>query len=145
MAAGDILNLNTPMGERAIRWLYAIALIVIVIGALMGLARGIMIITHTPGQRPAATATADAPPTATPQATAPQTTQPQQGMMGRRDRFEDWRRFHHRRFGMMRGQPPMVRGLFVIIATLVRTLIVWLVIRALAEMGLAVLRMPRRN
>ena len=53
MAARDILTLNTPMAERIIRLLYTIALVLIAIGTLFGIGRGVMILTHTPMQRPA--------------------------------------------------------------------------------------------
>ena len=45
MATRDILTLKTPMAEGIIRLLYTIALILIAIGVLMGLARGVMIMT----------------------------------------------------------------------------------------------------
>lgn len=38
MAARDILTLNTPMAERIIRLLYTIALVLIAIGTLFGIA-----------------------------------------------------------------------------------------------------------
>ena len=55
MAARDILTLRTPMAEGIIRLLYTIALILITLGVLFGVARGVMIMTHAPMQRPAIT------------------------------------------------------------------------------------------
>ena len=51
MAARDILTLKTPMAEGIIRLLYTIALILIALGVLFGLARGVMIMTHAPYSR----------------------------------------------------------------------------------------------
>ena len=58
------------------------------------------------------------------------------------------RRF--RRPGMMRapfgfGRNPMAAGLFAIFFALLRGAIVLMVVRVLAEIGLAVLSMPRRQ
>ena len=157
MAARDILTLNTPMAERIIRLLYTIALVLIAIGTLFGIGRGVMILTHAPMQRPAITSGANPSGNAvTPQAgtAAPQADNSQQANnqqeMGRRefrDRMRgDYRGWYGRRhygpFGMMPRSPMF--GWVVIIGALLRGLIGLLVLRVLAEIGLAILGMPKR-
>lgn len=158
MAARDILTLNTPMAERIIRLLYTIALVLIAIGTLFGIGRGVMILTHTPMQRPAITSSANPSGNnaVTPQSgtAAPQTDNQQQAnnqQMGRRDFRNRWRgdhrgwygRRHFGPFGMMPRSPMF--GLVVIIGALLRGLIGLLIVRVLAEIGLAILGMPKRS
>ena len=142
MATRDILNLRTPMAEGIIRLLYTIALILIAIGVLMGLARGVMIMTHAPMQRPAITAPAT-PQTseATPQ--APQT-DAQNMRPWQRGEYRGWHHGYHHRYGMM-GRSPAIFGLFMIVRALLGGFIALMIVRVLAEMGLAVLTMPRRT
>jgi hypothetical protein len=148
MAARDILTLKTPMAEGIIRLLYTIALIFITLGVVMGLARGAMIMTHAPMQRPAITASATPPSGAaiTPQAPQndAQNTRPEFGP-GMRGDFRGWHRFGHHRYGMMMGRSPALFGLFMIVRTLLGGFIALMMVRILAEMGLAVLAMPRRS
>lgn len=160
MAARDILTLKTPMAEGIIRLLYTIALILITIGVIMGLARGIRIMTHTPMMaRPAITSTATPP--AADAAAAPQAPQtdaqnarpePRFGDDGR-GRFDRGRfgMMGHRHFGMMgpgrygmMGGSPAIFGLMVMLGSLLRGLIALLLVRVLAEIGLSILGMPRR-
>ncbi len=150
MAARDILTLNTPMADRIIRLLYTIALILIAIGTLMGIGRGVMIMTHMPMQRPAIAGAANPsggmmapqPDTAAPQADA-QNARPD-FRDGSRGDFRGWHRFgHHRPFGMMHRSP--LFGLVVIVGALLRGLIGLLLLRVLAEIGLAILAMPKRS
>ena len=142
MAASDILTLKTSMAERLIRLLYTIALILIAIGVLMGLGRGVMILTHAPMHRPAMTTSATPPSAAvTPQ--TPQTDAQNARPDMHRGDFRGWHRFHHRRFGMM-GRSPAMFGIFMIVGALLRGLIALLLVRVLAEIGLAVLAIPRR-
>lgn len=141
MATRDILTLKTPMGEGIIRLLYTIALILIAIGVLMGLARGVMIMTHAPMQRPAITAPA------TPQSgttTTPQTSQNDAQTMRpwQRGEYRGWHRHHHR-YGMM-GRSPALFGIFMIVRALLGGFIALMVVRVLAELGLSILAMPRR-
>jgi hypothetical protein len=147
MAARDILTLKTPMAEGIIRLLYTIALILITIGVLFGLARGVMIMTHAPMQRPAiTTSAAPAAGAATPQApqTDAQNARPE-FRPGMRGDFRGWGRFgHHHRYGMMMGRSPMAFGLFMIVGSLLRGLIALLLVRVLAEIGLAILAAPKR-
>jgi hypothetical protein len=158
MAARDIVTLRTPMAEGIIRLLYTIALILIALGVLFGIARGVMIMTHAPMHRPAITSSATPPSGAmaqqqqnnpAAQAQPDQNARPdfRDGM--HRD-FRGWRGFHHRRFGMtgpgrMMGRSPALFGVFVIVGALLRGLIALLIVRVFAEMGLAVLAMPRRT
>jgi hypothetical protein len=148
MAARDILTLNTPMAERIIRLLYTIALVLIAIGTLFGIGRGVMILTHTPMQRPAITSSANPSDTAaTPQSgtAAPQTDQATRRDFRDRMRgdYRGWNRHgHHRPFGMMHRSPMF--GLLVILGALLRGFIGLLIVRVLAELGLAILAMPKR-
>jgi hypothetical protein len=151
MAARDILTLKTPMAEGIIRLLYTIALVLIAIGTLFGIARGVMILTHTPMQRPAITSSANPSGNAvTPQpgTAAPQTdaqTPRRDFRDGMRGDYRGWNRHgHHRGYGMMMGRSPMF-GLVVIIGALLRGLIGLLILRVLAEVGLAILAMPKRS
>jgi hypothetical protein len=154
MAASDILSLKTSMAEGIIRLLYTIALILIGLGVLFGIGRGVMILTHTPMHRPAITSSATPPSGAmaqqqqqsnpAPQAQPDQNARPdfRDGM--HRD-FRGWQRFHyHRPWGMMMGHSPMF-GLLVIVGALLRGLIALLIVRVLAEIGLAVLALPKRT
>ena len=150
MAARDILTLNTPLAERIIRLLYTIALVLIAIGTLFGIARGVMILTHTPMQRPAITSGANpSGNAATPQSgtAAPQTdaqTPRRDFRDGMRGDYRGWNRHgHHRPWGMMHRSPWF--GLVVIIGALLRGLIGLLILRVLAEVGLAILAMPKRS
>lgn len=147
MAARDILTLKTPMAEGIIRLLYTIALILITLGVLFGVARGVMIMTHAPMQRPAITA----PATPDSSAVTPQTPQTDaqnarpEFRPGMRGDFRGWHRFGHHRYGMMMGRSPMGFGLMMIVGSLLRGLIALLLIRVLAEIGLAFLGMPKRT
>jgi hypothetical protein len=148
MAARDILTLKTPMAEGIIRLLYTIALIFIALGVVMGLARGAMIMTHAPMQRPAMMAPA-APQSGT--ATAPQAPQTDAQNAqpdfrpGMRGDFRGWHRFGHHRYGMMMGRSPALFGLFMIVRALLGGFIALMMVRILAELGLAVLAMPKRS
>jgi hypothetical protein len=148
MAARDILTLKTPMADGIIRLLYTVALILITIGVLFGLARGVMIMTHAPMQRPAMTAPATPGSSAVTPTPAPQTDAQNarpEFRPGMRGDFRGWHRFgHHRRFGMMMGRSPMAFGLFMIVGSLLRGLIALLLVRVLAEIGLAILAAPKR-
>lgn len=138
MAATDYLNLRTSQGEQAIRWLYTLAVILIALGLLFGLGRGIFLATRAPMTNPPApTANTNVPNTATPQA-------PQQGARAVRPAGPRFGRRFDRRFFMMRRHP-LRSGIFIIIRTLVGSFIALMVVRILAEMGLAILNMPRRT
>lgn len=151
MAARDILSLRTSMAEGIIRLLYTIALILIGLGVIFGIARGVMILTHTPMQRPAVTSSA-APTSGdtaaqqqsnpAPQAQPDQNARPD--FRGMRGDYRGWHRWGHHRgpFGMMPRSPWF--GLVVIVGALLRGLIALLIVRVLAEIGLAVLALPKR-
>ncbi len=152
MAASDILSLKTSMADGIIRLLYTLALILIGLSVLFGIGRGVMILTHAPMHRPAITSSATPPPGAmaqqpqsnpAPQAHADQNTRPDFRGGMHRD-FRGWQRFdHHRPWGMMMGHSPLF-GLLMIVGALLRGLIVLLIVRVLAEIGLAVLALPKR-
>lgn len=107
-----------------------------------------MIMTHTPMRRPAITSSANPSGNAmTPQSG---TAAPQADNQIERREFRDrWRgdhrgwygRRHYGSFGMMPRSPMF--GLVVIIGALLRGLIGLLIVRVLAEMGLAILGMPQ--
>ena len=143
MAATDILSLNTSMGERAIRLLYALALLLITLGVVFGIWRGAMITSRAPMTNPPAAAANATPPAGNNmmQQTPQQGPQAMRPMMGPRSGF--YRRGFDRRFMMMRRHP-MRAGIFMILGSLLRGFIALMVVRILAEMGLAVLAMPRR-
>ena len=141
MAATDILSLNTSMGERAIRWLYALALILITLGVLFGLWRGAMLVSRPPMTNPPAAAANATPPANATTAPAPQQGAQAPRRMGPRGFY---RSREARRFFMMRRHP-MRAGIFMIIGSLLRGFIALMVVRILAEMGLAVLAMPRKT
>ncbi len=150
MAARDILTLNNSMAPRLIRCLYIAALILITVVVVLGVLRGVRMISRPP-----------LPPAAVTSSAAPDAATTPQGMMGRRmgpgmmgpgmmgpgmnRGMMMNRRFGRgpRMFGM--GRNPMLAGLFVILSALLRGVIALMVVRILAEMGLAVLAMPRRT
>jgi len=136
MAAGNIFALNNSLASRMIRCLYIVALVLIAIMVVLGVVRGVRIMSFTPRPMMAA---ADAPPSAQ----AHQQAAPQAGMLDRRMMMQ--RRF--RRPGMMRAPFGFgrVAGAFTIFLTLLRGAIMLMVVRILAEIGLAVLSMPRRR
>jgi hypothetical protein len=156
MAARDILNLDNSLAARLIRCLYIVALILITVMVVLGLVRGARVMSRPPIPRPAmanAAAPAAAPSTA-PDVTAPRPPGP--GTMGMM-RPGDRRMMMARRFGRPGcrgprpmapfglGRNPMLGGLWIILGTLLRGAIVLMVVRILAELGLAVLAMPRRS
>jgi hypothetical protein len=147
MAARDILNLNNSIAPRLIRCLYIAALILITVMVLLGVMRGLRIMNRP--ALPPVTMTNSTPAPAAPDTT---TLPPQPDMMGQRfadrgmmmDRRFDRRDFGGRRFGMF-GRNPLLGGLFVIFGALLRGAIILMIVRILAELGLAVLAMPRRS
>lgn len=149
----DILNLNNSLAPRLIRCLYTVALVLITVMVLLGLLRGIRIMTQphalqagivVGSQNPAPTAgTNDAAPAPPPSAAQIQRRMDDRRMM-MRERYREFR--GRRRFGMFGlGRNPLLGGLFVIFGALLRGAIVLMIVRILAEVGLAVLAMPRRG
>ena len=160
MAARDILNLDNALAPRLIRCLYTAALILITVMVVLGVVRGVRIMSRPP-LPPAAMATG-APAAAAPDAAAP----PQPGMMdpgmmsrrmgpgmmapGMNRRMMMDRRFGRRPMGPMGFGPlpmrnPIAAGAIVIFGTLLRGAIILMIVRILAELGIAVLAMPRRT
>jgi hypothetical protein len=150
MAARDILNLDNALAPRLIRCLYIVALVLITVMVVLGLVRGVRTMSRPPLPPPAMMGGA-APNAPAPDATASQPPQP--GMMGPGQR----RMMMDRRFGRPgfrgprpmapfgMGRNPVLAGVWIILGTLLRGAIGLMVVRILAEMGLAVLAMPRRS
>jgi hypothetical protein len=143
MAWSNILNLDTPIAHRLIRCLYTVALVVIAIVTVMGVARGVILMTRpAPISAAASAAPTAAPPAAATGQPAPPTALPA-GPRGRPF-------FRPRRLGgplmspIFRGAPPALVGLVQIVLVLLRALVMLLVVRILAEMGLSVLAMGGR-
>ena len=154
MPARDILTLNKPMAPRLIRSLYCIALVVILIGVLFGIARGIRTMEHQrPLQLPAASqssSTADATSGASPNSwRAGQHHGPgDRGFRGPGGRGPGgWNHggYRHRGFMMMRHLSPPVRGGLHILFALFRGLVLVLIVRVLAEMGTTILAMKPKE
>ena len=141
MAATDILSLKTSMAERAIRWLYALALILIALGVIFGVWRGAMLASRAPMTNPPAMAANTNAPANAMTAQAPQPSAQAMRPMGPRGFYRG--RGEHRFFMMRRH--PMQAGIFMIIRALVRGFIALMIVRILAELGLAILAMPRRT
>jgi len=146
MAARDILNLDNALAPRLIRCLYTAALILITVMVVLGVVRGVRIMSLPP-LLPAVMANS-APAPAAPDAAAP----PQSGMMdpGMNRRMMMDRRFGRRPMGPMGFGPlpmrnPMLAGIIVIFGTLLRGAIILMIVRILAEIGLAILAMQRRT
>jgi hypothetical protein len=144
MATRDILNLDNSLAPRLIRCLYIVALVLITVMVLLGVMRGVRTMSR-PAMPPAAMADSAAPNAAVPVPPPPGMTQRfgDRRMMG--ERFGR-RAFGGRRMGLFgMGRNPLLAGLFVILGALLRGAIVLMIVRILAEIGLAVLAMPRRN
>jgi hypothetical protein len=159
MAARDMLNLNNALAPRLIRCLYIVALVLITVGVILGLVRGIRVMSSPPFPRPAmannAAPAQTAAPATTPDAAPAPEPRPGMGMMGPGQRRMMMNRrggpmMMNRRFGRPIGpfgigRNPVLGGLWIIFGALLRGAIVLMVVRILAELGLAVLAMPRRS
>ena len=139
MAARDIVTLEKSFAPCLLRILYPLGLAIILVGMLLGIAQGVRVITRPPiapvtqtGAQPGAMDQMRPPPGA---------------MMGRgmmEPRMMAPAMMERRR--MMRGMRaanPVMAGTFIIARTLVGGLVLMMVIRILAEMALAVLRLPK--
>ena len=135
MAARDILNLDNSIAPRLIRCLYIVMLIVIAVFVVLGVMRGVRIMTFTPRPAPVM---AGAPP----EAGAMQPAPPPNAMRPRPGNRDG--RMGPRRYPRMFGNPAL-DGMFLILWSLLRGAIAVMIVRILAEMGLAVLAMPRRS
>jgi len=127
MAVRDILDLDKPLAPLLVRYLYVIALALILLCTAIGVVRGAMMMTAPP--RAPITATAEG-------MTAPQT------MNGPRD-FRERRNYRQGR-GWMRDMAPPVRGGIRIVMALLCGLIALMLVRVLAELARAILALPRR-
>jgi hypothetical protein len=131
MATRDILTLDTVLAPRLIRILYGLALILIALCVIFGLARGIMTMTRTSMvPRPGMMSSMSSQALPSPGARMPGAMSGM-NMMG-----------HHGRMGMHRR--PLLRGTIAIVYTLVLGAIALMVVRILAELGLTILAMPKR-
>jgi hypothetical protein len=131
MAVSDIFTLKNSIAPRLIRCLYFVALIVTTVFVLLSVMRGVRIMTFTP---------------------PPGMSAPMQGMMQSAPqgnmmmgpRMANRGQMMPRRYPRMFGNPPL-DGLFLIFWSLLRGAIAVMIVRILAEIGLAVLAMPRRQ
>lgn len=143
MAVRDIVTLDTDIAPKLLRILYPLALILISLMLLVGVAQGIRTITSPP--RPPMMAGTTTPP-ATPQSgmlqPPPMPGIMGRGMMGPRDTYG--RRLFRRTPGL-RAANPVLAGTFLIVRAMVMAAILIMVVRILAEMALAVLALPKRN
>jgi hypothetical protein len=146
MAARDIVTLENSFAPCLLRVLYPLALAIILVGMLLGIAQGVRIITRPPMTPPAAAQSGAQP--GTPPGAMGQMQPPPGAMMGPRGmmgRGMMGPAMMERRRMMrgMRAANPAMAGSFVIIRTLVAGAILMMVVRILAEMALAVLRLPK--
>lgn len=135
MAATDFLSFKTSIAERAIHYLYALALVLIALDVVFGVWKGAMIAGRPPMTNPPVATKADvhivAPPMQDAEAEVPQIN-------------PMWSHgFHHHQFGrhyfMMRHHPVRA-GVFKIIRTLVEGFAALLTVRILAELTLLALQ-----
>lgn len=136
----SFFRLDRPIAPQLIQILYGIALAVIALILVAGIVRGVWLMTSPPlpGNAPPMAATAPGPAAAGPSQQRPQ-------LMPRRvfhrgpmmDRFG-------RGPGFARRLPPVAQGGFLILLAVIRALVAWLVVRILAEMGLAILSLRSR-
>ncbi len=168
MTVSEIFTLNNSIAPKLVRILYVIALVLIAIGVVAGVARGIRTLSDRPRitvvapppaapppQEQAAAPEATTPPSAdaaAPPAAAPAQPAPQaQALPPRAQRMERTRLMRGDRFGpgpraynRVGRDASVLRGTFQIVRALVAGLIAVLVIRILAEMALAVLAMGEK-
>lgn len=145
MATSDIFNLDKLIAPRLIRVLYVVALVLIVLGMIAGIGRGIAIIATGPTPRLAAAApTANQPAGAAGSgaAVAPPVRPGRFAPPG--PRFGRWG-YRGRRAFFMRQRAPVLFGALTIIRVLVLGVIAVMVVRILAEIANAILRMPQRE
>ncbi len=151
MATSDIFNLDKSIAPRLIRILYVLALILIALGVIFGVGRGIAIMAAHPGPR--AVAAAPAADRAAPAPNNAQTAAPaaQAGRVANRPSRFARRGFRGRRGIRGRGayamarRAPVLFGTLMIVRALVMGAIALMVVRILAELANAILRMPQRE
>ena len=155
MSAGNILNMNQPMGAKLIRILYCIGLVLIALGTLAGVVGGVrtMMRPMPPMTAPAAATAPMAQPTTPPPPQAANPNRPNmgpgmgrrgfggRGMRGPRMGPPGFRGPGFRRGPFMMGMrlPPPALGALRIFLVLLRGLIAIMIIRVLAEIGTAIL------
>lgn len=151
----SFFNLETSIAPRLIRILYVVVVVLIAIGVILGMVRGITIATRMPRPQPAITAQSatDGTTMPAPPASDARSAMGARGdMAGRGPRRFAGRGFGRgpgfgpgRMFGMRPTRNPAVAGAFIMTRALVMGFIALFVVRILAEMALAVLNLPRRG
>jgi hypothetical protein len=149
MAARDILTLDKPMAPRLIRILYGIALVIILLGVLHGISRGVWIMNRPaplqfPEASPSSSTTDTTPPDAAPKGWRGRWHHHNGSGFGDRE-FQGPGGHRHHGFMMMRHMSPPVRGGFVIFFSLLRGLVLVMVVRVLAEMGSTILSLKPKQ
>jgi hypothetical protein len=141
MAARDIVTLENSFAPCLLRILYPLGLAIILVGMLLGIAQGVRVITRPPMTQPAMTQPG-AQPGAMGQMQPPPGAMMGRGMMGRGMMGPAMMERRRMMRGMRAGNP-VLAGSFLILRTLVGGAILMMVVRILAEMALAVLRLPK--
>lgn len=135
MAVRDILTLEKPIAPCLLRILYPLALALIALGMLVGIAQGIRVITRPPMTPPPMTQPGAQPGSA-------EQMRPPPGMMGPRAMARPMMERRRMMRGMRAGNP-VLAGSFIILRTLVAGAIMMMMVRILAEMALAILRLSK--
>ena len=153
MALSDILNLNQSLAPRLIRILYGLALILIALGVVLGLAQAVRTATRIPPPTPLQIS-------GQPNSSTPQTGQlpsadhapallegrvSRRGFGPRRFGANGFRQGSGGPFGMNARRNPALAGAFLIVRTLVMGFTGLLVVRILAEMALSILTLSQRT
>jgi len=147
MNFGSLFRLDRPIGPCLITILYWIAVVVIVIGTLLGIAGGLGTMT---GHERSVAALANASPSANANGPGAPGQNGARSLPANSERGFEYRRYHgygfhnHRRPGWVRSLQPLPRGSLYIAFSLLRGLVAFLIVRVLAEIGLAILAMGAR-
>ena len=129
MAIRDIVTLDKSFAPCLLRILYPLALALIGLAMLLGVAQGIRVITRPP---------MTPPPVAQGLPGNAEQMRPPPGMMMGPRAIE-----RRRMMRGMRAGNPVLAGSFIILRTLLGGAILMMVVRILSEMALAVLRLPK--
>lgn len=143
----SVFNLDKPIGPCLIRALYCVALVVIALGLLREVVGGVRMMSGPPAPAmamagPPSSPAMGAPANPPPPLVGGERRGPGFGPPPRRYRGPPFTRPGFMMGGpMLRGWPPAALGALRIVLALLRALVVGMVIRVLAEIGLAVLAM----
>jgi hypothetical protein len=144
MSLSAIYRLDRPIAPCLIKVLYWIAIVVIVIGTLFGIAGGLRIMT---GQVPSVAAIEDPSRSANPNSSNTPSQDGAGASPTNNGRAFEYSRYHRHGFRnhmqprWVRNLPPPARGGVLILFSLLRGVIAFFVVRILAEIGLSVLAM----